>query len=102
MACFTGIAGASPVLLTARYNPREHGKPISTSFLGVSTDWPGVQNNTSANGPGADPLYDQLIANLGAYGGGAPTLRVGGGLQDHAWFDATGGPPPAAGLTFPI
>jgi hypothetical protein len=98
----TAARAAAPILQTA-YNPHERTTPIAQSFLGVSTDWPLVYERIQGIAPGPDPLYDQLIANLAAYGGGVPTLRIGGGYQDHAWWDPGAAPRPAdLGIQFNI
>jgi hypothetical protein len=80
-------SAAPHTLVTARVNPTERGRPIAQSFLGVSSDWNRVDVNTGAAATGPNDIYDHLMGNLSAYGGGVPTLRIGGNFQDSAWWD---------------
>jgi hypothetical protein len=86
----TAAAKPSDVLVTAIVSPSERGLPIPQSFLGVSTDWNRVIIRTGVPATGPNTVYDRLIANLARYGGGVPTLRVGGNFQDSAWWDPSG------------
>ena len=102
-ALAAGPAAAAPPILQTAYNPHERAPRIPSSFLGLSTDWPLVYERIQGTAPGPDPIYDQLVGNLAAYGGGVPTLRIGGGYQDHAWWDPLAAPrPPTLGLQYNI
>jgi hypothetical protein len=84
------LARRTPVLVTSAVNLHERGIPIPQSFLGISTDWDEAVHRTGIPSTGPNDVYDRLIANLARYGGGIPTLRVGGNFQDSAWWDPTG------------
>ncbi len=87
LACSPG-AGAA-ILLRAAYDPAG-ATTVPRSFLGLSTDWPVVYETIEGGVSPRDSLYARLIGNLSAFGGGAPTLRVGGHLQDYSWWDPSG------------
>jgi hypothetical protein len=92
-------------LLSTRVDLNDRGIPLPQSFLGLSSDWNVVFTRTGISVTGANPLYDRLVALLGRYGGGAPTLRVGGNYQDAAWWNPTGeitNADRARGLSTPI
>jgi hypothetical protein len=97
--------GHTAALLSLRVGASERAFPVPRSFLGLSSDWNVVFTRTGYPAAGANPLYDQLIANLERYGGGPPTLRVGGNFQDMAFWDPSArvtAPDQARGLTVPI
>jgi hypothetical protein len=93
VCALTGLAAVNPpstaakTLITARVYPHERGRAVPHSFLGVSAEWQGLWTLTGIPASGPNGVYDQLLANLAAYGGGPPTLRVGGNSQDSAWWN---------------
>ena len=86
-----GALAAQPadarVLLSAKLLPKERGRAIPRSFLGFSAEWNTVWRETGTDVTGVNPVYAGLMRTLASYGGGVPTLRIGGNYQDSAWWN---------------
>jgi hypothetical protein len=82
------------VLISTRITGHEKGRAIPRSFLGISSDWNAVYKVVGNARTGPDYVYRQLLQNVAAYGGGMPTLRVGGDYADAAWWNPTSQPDP--------
>src|SRR5689334_11585278 len=86
-------AAHASTLVTAKINPHERGRAIPHSFLGFSAEWKGLFQTTGNSSTGINQIYQQLLSNLSRYGGGTPTLRIGGNYADDAWWNPGGLPP---------
>jgi Glycosyl hydrolase family 79 C-terminal beta domain len=79
------------------------GKRVPRSFLGLSAEYDSVHLGVSLprSHYQANPIFVQLVRNLGAFGGGVPTLRIGGVTSDSIYVpNASGKHPP--GTIYPI
>jgi hypothetical protein len=92
------LAASTPAsagaLISTRITDHEKGRAIPRSFLGISSDWNAVYKVVGNARTGPDYVYRQLLQNIAAYGGGMPTLRVGGDYADAAWWNPTSRPDP--------
>jgi hypothetical protein len=60
------------------------GRPIPPSFLGLSVEFPGLEQYAGPNPSAINPIFEQLIRNLAP--GQSPLLRVGGDSTDWTWW----------------
>ena len=81
---------SADLLLSGKVVTRSRAITIPSSFLGFSIEWSTVSRHLGAPVLGPNKVYDGLLANLAAYGGGIPTLRVGGSSQDEAMWQPSG------------
>lgn len=66
------------------------------SFLGFSFEYPQFPVATGGAVTGHNPLFEQLLRTLGQYGGGVPSVRVGGESTDDTFWNPDGKPRPPA------
>jgi len=64
------------------------------SFLGVSYELHQFPSATGVPATGPNYLFDRLLYGLARYGGGWPTVRVGGGSTDDTFWNPDGEPRP--------
>jgi hypothetical protein len=86
----TPSSGANAVIVTVR--DESVGRPIPSSFLGLSFEFPAITRYAEAHGGAVDPLLVQLIRNLTP--GQDPVLRIGGKSTDATWWPVAGKRPP--------
>jgi hypothetical protein len=85
-ACVPAQAAAAP-LVRATVDPSSKGTTIARHFLGISTEYNGLQRVLGSSNAGVNPVLKQLLANLASAGQGFPGLRIGGGSADSAWWN---------------
>ena len=69
------------------------GRAIPPSFAGFSIEYPDLPHYTgTAQAP--NPVFTRLLQQLGAYGNGQPSLRIGGNSGDQSWWNPSGAPRP--------
>jgi hypothetical protein len=74
------VAGAS----TVTAGPATVGRPIPPGFVGLTTEYRGLEAYAGGNPAALDPVFEQLIRNLAP--GQSPVLRIGGDSTDWTWF----------------
>jgi hypothetical protein len=97
-------AGAAPshrLLARTVLDTRLKGPRLPRSFLGFSVEYPQLFTHLGSPSAGPNPIFDRLLANLGRFGDGPVSLRVGGGSTDAAWWNPTGRPNPR-GVTYSL
>ncbi len=73
---------------------------IPREFSGFSLEYPDLKNftgqratgstfNQVLSSPGFNPIFTQLLNNLGAYQNGWPMVRLGGNSTDESWWNPT-------------
>jgi Glycosyl hydrolase family 79 C-terminal beta domain len=62
---------------------------IPYEFSGFSIEYPDLKNFTGQRVTGLNPIFPQLLNNLGAYKNGWPIVRVGGNSTDESWWNPT-------------
>ncbi|HWC85895.1 MAG TPA: glycosyl hydrolase family 79 C-terminal domain-containing protein [Solirubrobacteraceae bacterium] len=60
------------------------GPPIPRSFVGLTTEYRGLEAYAGANPAALDPVFEQLVRNLAP--GQSPILRIGGDSTDWTWW----------------
>ncbi|MDQ6778543.1 MAG: glycosyl hydrolase family 79 C-terminal domain-containing protein [Actinomycetota bacterium] len=60
------------------------GRPIPPGFVGLTTEYTGLEAYAGANPAALDPVFEQLIRNLAP--SQSPILRIGGDSTDWTWF----------------
>jgi hypothetical protein len=75
--------------LRVAVDPSRPGPAVPRSFAGFSIEYPDLPDYT---GPAQAPnqIFIRLLGTLGAYGNGAPSLRIGGNSQDQTWWNPAG------------
>ena len=94
-------AGGDPVAPSAVYatvDPTPAGSPLPTGFLGLSLEYSALEAYTGADPARPDPVFVQLLRNLGGVGGNL-SLRIGGNSTDSTWWPVSGMSAPA-GVTY--
>jgi len=88
--------GTEAATISATIDPAGAGHVVPPHFLGVSAEYPDVVPaiGSDATSGGTDEAFARLIDNLSEAAGSAPTLRIGGGTQDIAWWNPGGAKPP--------
>jgi hypothetical protein len=76
-------AGAGPAATLTVENATE-GRPIPSGFVGLTTEYRGLEEYAGANPAALDPVFEQLIRNLAS--GQSPVLRIGGDSTDWTWW----------------
>lgn len=87
-------ASGSGPLVYVKADTRYPGRRIPPSFLGTSQEYGLIEHYTGNARTGVNPIAVALFEELAQFGGGPPTLRVGGGSTDDAWWNPTGRPAP--------
>jgi hypothetical protein len=82
--------GESGVTVTVLSTPEGHA--VRAGFVGLSMEYPAVEEYAGKDPSHLDPVFVQLIRNLAP--GQRPILRIGGNTTDWAWVPALGGSPP--------
>ncbi len=70
------------------------GLTIPSSFSGFSLEHGDVLNFTGKTSTTINPVFVQLLNNIGNFNNGAPILRVGGNSSDSSWWNPNGLPKP--------
>jgi hypothetical protein len=73
-------AGAS----TLTVQSTTEGQPIPSGFVGLTTEYRGLEAYAGTNPSALDPVFEQLIRNLAP--GQSPVLRIGGDSTDWTWW----------------
>jgi hypothetical protein len=60
------------------------GQPIPAGFVGLTTEYRGLEAYAGTNPATLDPVFEQLIRNLAP--GQSPVLRIGGDSTDWTWW----------------
>jgi hypothetical protein len=60
------------------------GNPIPPGFVGLTTEYRGLEEYAGSNPAALDPVFEQLIRNLAP--GQSPILRIGGDSTDWTWW----------------
>lgn len=74
---------ADSILAVATVDPTQPGNAVPSGFLGFSHEWGQAQLLMGNPLIGKNEIYRQLLSNLMAYGGGALSIRIGGGTTDN-------------------
>ena len=64
------------------------GAVIPAGFLGLSLEYPAVEQYAGTNPAAVDPVFEQLVRNLAP--GQHPVLRIGGDSSDTTWWPVAG------------
>lgn len=100
---FGARAAATPrlaqgTLLTTTVDPLAPSRSLRRrpppSFLGVSYEYRHFPFATGIPATGPNPLFDRLLSGLAAYGGGLPTVRIGGASSDDTFWNPNNQPRP--------
>jgi hypothetical protein len=75
------------------------GTVIPSGFLGLSLEYPAVEQYAGTNPAAVDPVFEELIRNLAP--GQHPVLRIGGDSSDSTWWPVAGVPRPP-GVTYTL
>jgi hypothetical protein len=78
--------GDADVVLTVSAPTR--ARAIPAGFLGLSLEYPAIEQYAGADPLAIDPVFEQLIRNLTP--GQAPVLRIGGDSADWTWWPLSG------------
>ena len=90
-------AAGDPVAPSAVYatvDPTPAGAPLPAGFLGLSLEYGALEAYTGADPAALDPVFVQLLRNLGGVGGNF-SLRIGGNSTDATWWPVPGMSAPA-------
>jgi hypothetical protein len=60
------------------------GRPIPRGFVGLTTEYRGLEAYAGTNPAAVDPVFAQLVRNLAP--GQSPVLRIGGDSTDWTWW----------------
>jgi hypothetical protein len=77
-------AGAAGPPGTVSFGSGTVGQPIPPGFVGLTTEYRGLEAYAGNNPAALDPVFEQLIRNLAP--GQKPILRIGGDSTDWTWF----------------
>ena len=66
------------------------GRTIPPSFSGFSLEYGDVLNFTGKTVTAINPVFVQLLNNIGSFNNGPPTLRLGGNSSDSSWWNPNG------------
>lgn len=72
-------AGASLVV-----TGRELGRPVSSSFVGVSIEYPTLPSYAGDDPRAINPVFEELVRNLAPKQ--RPSLRISGASADRSWW----------------
>ena len=86
-------SASDPRPLNVNVDVGRPGRAIPPSFLGFSIEYPDLPDYTgTAQAP--NRVFTRLLQQLGAYGNGPPSLRIGGNSGDQSWWNPGGAPRP--------
>ncbi len=68
------------------------GRPIPSGFVGLTTEYRGLEAYAGNNPAALDPVFEQLIRNLAP--GQSPIFRIGGNSTDWTWIPVPHMTPP--------
>jgi len=60
------------------------GRPIPSGFVGLTTEYRGLEAYAGTNPAALDPVFEQLMRNLAP--NQSPVLRIGGDSTDWTWW----------------
>ncbi len=80
-------------VVIARVDLSRPGLAIRRSFLGFSFEYGDILNFTGKTSTTINPVFIQLLNNLGL-NNGAPLVRVGGSSTDESWWNPNGSAKP--------
>lgn len=69
---------------TLTVGPAIVGRSIPSGFVGLTTEYRGLESYAGANPAALDPVFEQLLRNLAP--GQGPVLRLGGDSTDWTWW----------------
>ena len=69
---------------TLTVQPTAVGRPIPSGFVGLTTEYRGLEAYAGTNPAALNPVFVQLLRNLAP--GQSPILRVGGDSTDWTWW----------------
>ena len=95
-----GAAPGYPSTLYVTVAPAPTGPPRPAGFLGLSFEYTALEAYTGADPAALDPVFVQLLRNLGQPSG-APILRIGGNSTDATWWPIRGMSRPR-GITYAL
>jgi len=76
------VAGSGPATLTI--GTAAVGRAIPPGFVGLTTEYRGLEAYAGTDPAALDPVFEQLIRNLAP--GQSPVLRIGGDSTDWTWW----------------
>ncbi len=76
-------------VVAANIDTEHPSLPIPYEFSGFSIEYPDLKNFTGYQSTGLNPIFSQLLNNLGAYKNGWPIVRIGGNSTDESWWNPT-------------
>jgi Glycosyl hydrolase family 79 C-terminal beta domain len=90
----------SDEVVAASIDTEHSALSIPHEFSGFSLEYPdlkqftgqraiGTTFNQVLSNPGFNPIFTQLLKNLGAYQNGWPMVRIGGNSTDESWWNPT-------------
>ena len=89
----SSLSAVDPRPLNVNVDVGRPGRAIPPSFPGFSIEYPDLPDYTGT--PQApNNVFIRLLQQLGAYGNGQPSLRVGGNSGDQSWWNPGGAPRP--------
>jgi hypothetical protein len=77
---------------TLTVGPALVGRPIPQGFVGLTTEYKGLEAYAGTNPAALDPVFEQLVRNLAP--GQSPIFRIGGDSTDWTWFPVPHMKPP--------
>jgi hypothetical protein len=80
----TASAGTDPNTTTLTLGSATVGRPIPPGFVGLTTEYRGLEAYAGANPAALDSVFVQLVRNLAP--GQSPVLRIGGDSTDWTWW----------------
>jgi hypothetical protein len=79
-----GTASTASAGGTVSFGSGTVGQPIPPGFVGLTTEYRGLEAYAGNNPAALDPVFEQLMRNLAP--GQRPILRIGGDSTDWTWF----------------
>jgi hypothetical protein len=95
----TGQTTANPANGTVTFGSGTVGQPIPSGYVGLTTEYRGLEGYAGNNPAALDPVFEQLIRNLAP--GQSPVLRIGGDSTDWTWYPIPHMTPPG-GIKFSL
>jgi hypothetical protein len=83
----------APATVYATVDGAPVGTPLPVGYLGLSLEYTALEAYTGADPGALDPVFVQLLRNLGTAGGGL-SLRIGGNSTDATWWPMRRSSPP--------